>query len=198
MTKHNSIGKFDSDHETWKSYTEHLILYFAANDMESESKQHAIFLSMCGPATYQLIRNILAPVKPTEHLFTELVEQHRNPKLSVIVQRYNFNNKMKQPAETIAAYTAELCKITEHCSFGDTLDDMLRDRIVCRINDIVLQRQLLAEPDLTYQTAFKMVQAWETAESNSRELQKPQGSNLPVHRVSRVTLKQASHSDSFY
>ena len=129
---------------------------------------------------------------------TELVEQHRNPKLSVIVQRYNFNNKMKQPAETIAAYTAELCKITEHCSFGDTLDDMLRDCIVCRINDIVLQRQLLAEPDLTYQTALKMVQAWETAESNSRELQKPQGSNLPVHRVSRVTLKQASHSDSFY
>ena len=139
MAKHGSIGEFDSDRETWKSYTERLIQYFAANDVESASKQRAIFLSVCGPATYQLIRNILAPVKPTEHLFAELVtlvEQHRNPKPSVIVQRFNFNTRMKQPGETIAAYTAELRKIAEHCSFGDSLDDILRDRIVCGINDM--------------------------------------------------------------
>ena len=125
MAKHGSISKFDSDLETWKSYTERLIQYFASNDVESASEQHAIFLSVCRPATYQLIRNILAPVKPTKHLFTKLVtlvEQHRNPKPSVIVQRFNFNTRIKQPGETIATYTAELCKIAEHCSFGDSLD----------------------------------------------------------------------------
>ena len=35
MVKHGSIGKFDGDCETWKSYMKWLIQYFAANDAES-------------------------------------------------------------------------------------------------------------------------------------------------------------------
>ena len=38
----------------------------------------------------------------------------------------------------------------------------------------------------SYQTAFKMLQAWETADSNSKDLQKPQGSNVTVNRVVRT------------
>ena len=190
MATHGTIGEFDSDRETWKSYTERLVQYFAANDVDSAEKKRAILLSVCGPATYQLIRNILAPVKPTERSFTDLVdlvEQHKNPKPSVIVQRYNFNTRRQQPGESIAAYTAELRKIAEHCSFGDTLEVMLRDRIVCGINDTGRQRRLLAEPDLTFQSAFKMVQAWETAESNAKDLQKPQqGASVTVNRVVRT------------
>ena len=114
---HGFIGEFDGDSETWKSYTERLTQYFIANNVKSADKQCAIFLSVCGPTTYQLIRNIAAPVKPTEHLFhwlVELVEKHWNPKLSVIVSRYNFNTIMKQPGESIADYAAELHKIGEH------------------------------------------------------------------------------------
>ena len=159
MTLHGSIGEFDGDRETWKSYTERLTQYFTANDVKSADKQRAIFLSVCGPTTYQLIRNILAPVKPTDRSLAqlvELVEKHRNPKPSVIVSRYNFNTRMKQPGESIADYTAELRKIAEHCSYGDTLEDMLRDRIVCGISDPQLQRRLLAESALTYKTAFEI------------------------------------------
>ena len=79
--------------------------------MESADKNRAILLSVCGPTTYQLIRNILAPVKPTERTFAQLVEvveQHRNPKPSVIAQRYNFNTRKQQPGDSISAYTAEL------------------------------------------------------------------------------------------
>ena len=98
MALPGSIGEFDDDRETWKSYTEHLTQYFTANNVKSADKQRAIFLSVCGPTTYQLIRNILAPVKPTERSFkqlVELVEKHRNPKPSIIVSRYNFNTRMK-------------------------------------------------------------------------------------------------------
>ena len=44
----------------------------------------------------------------------------------------------------------------------------------------------MAEPELSYQTAFKMVQAWETADSNSKDLQKPQGSNVTINSVVRT------------
>ena len=148
MAKHGSIGEFDSDRKTWKSYTEHLTQYLTANDVESADKKHAILLSVCGPTTYQFIRNILAPVKPTERTFAqlvELVEHHQNPKPSVIVRRYNFNSRMKQPGESIADYTVEFHKIAEDCAFGETLEDMLMDCIVCGICEPQLQRRLLAD-----------------------------------------------------
>ena len=90
MATHSTIGEFDGDRESRKSYTERLVQYFAVNDVVSADKKHAILLSVCGPTMYQLI--ILAPVKPTEHTLAQLVkivEQHRNPKPSVIVQKYN-------------------------------------------------------------------------------------------------------------
>ena len=42
-------------------YAECLEKYFLANDVEAGDKQRAILLSVCGPATYQLIRNLAAP-----------------------------------------------------------------------------------------------------------------------------------------
>ena len=101
------------------------------------------------------------------------MEQHRNPKPSVVIQRYNFNTRKQQPRESIAGYTAKLHNIAEQSSFGDTLEVMLRDYIVCRINDTGRWQQLLAEPDLTFKAAFKMVQAWETPEFNAKDLQRP-------------------------
>ena len=62
---------------------------------------------------------------------------------------------------------------------------MLRDRIVCGISDPQLQRRLLAEADLTYKTAFEIAQSWETAGTNTKDLQKSLGSNSTVNRVGR-------------
>ena len=50
-------------------------------------KKRAILLSSCGVDTYQLIRNLVVPEKPTERTFdqlVELVQRHHNPRLSVI------------------------------------------------------------------------------------------------------------------
>ena len=50
---------------------------------------------------------------------------------------------------------------------------MLRDRIVCGINDPRIQCRLLAERELTYQSAFELVQSMETANQNTNDLQAP-------------------------
>ena len=46
-------------------------------------------------------------------------------------------------------FLAELRHLSEHCEFGITLDEMLRDRLVCVVRYIRIQRRLLAEPKLT-------------------------------------------------
>ena len=62
-----------------------------------------------------------------------------------------------------ATFVAELRSLAEFCNFGGTLEVMIRDRIVCGINDTAVQKRLLAEPGLTYAKAVEIAQGAETA-----------------------------------
>ena len=105
-----------------------------------------------GAKTYKLVRSLVAPEDPKDKSYEDLaklLQDHFMPKPSAIVQRFRFNARSQQPGETIAMFLAELRHLSEHCEFGITLDEMLRDRLVCGVRDIRIQRRLLAEPKLT-------------------------------------------------
>ena len=61
---------------------------------------------------------------------------------------------------------------------------MLRDWIVCGIEDQKIQRRLLAEPELTFDKAFELALASKSADKNAKDLQPaakvPQD---PVHKI---------------
>ena len=61
-------------------------------------------------------------------------------------------------------FVAGLRRLSEHCQFGTTLEDMLRDRLVCGINDDRIQRRLLAERELSFEKAVEI--AFEMASKN--------------------------------
>ena len=175
---HGSISSFNSSQEDWLSYTECLQQYFTANDIKddegSAAKKRAILLSVCGAETFHLIKSLLAPVKPETKSFqeiVELVEKHHNPEPSATVQRYKFHCRCRQPGETVSQYVAGLRRIAEHCKFGDYLESVLCDRLVCGIQDSRIQRRLLGEPDLTFARAFTLAQSLESADRDTKALQ---------------------------
>jgi hypothetical protein len=59
-----------------------------------------------------------------------------------------------------------------HCQFGSTLNDAVRDRLVCGLSDQHLQRRLLVEADLTFDRAKALAIAAETAARDAEELRK--------------------------
>ena len=71
------------------------------------------------------------------------------------------------------------------------LEKMLRDRLVCGVNDERIQRRLLAESQLEFKKAIELATAMETADKNTRDLQNgnPSASENPkeqaVNRVSK-------------
>ena len=120
--------KLDGD---WIEYVERLEHFFLANGIEEEERQRSILLSVCGAKTYKLIRNLATPRKPGDLSFKELVtlvQEHHNPKPSVIVQRFKFHTHSRKEGVSVAAFVAELRQLSEYCEFGPVLDDMLRDR----------------------------------------------------------------------
>ena len=121
----------------------------------------------------------MAARKLTESTFEELVKLvpgHYQPSPSVIVQRFKFNLCAQQQGESVATFVSELRRLSEHCKFGETLEERLRDRIVCRIANNQLQRRLLKK-------VLELAQAQESANQGSQQLQQQQHSLTPVNKI---------------
>ena len=171
-----TFGKIDefTDSDNWTQYIERLNYYFQANDITDGTKKRNILLTVCGSKIYGLIRNLLSPAKPDTKSYdqiSKLVEKHLNPKPSVVVRRFRFYNKMRGNGQSVADFVAELRQLSEDCEFGDTLETMLRDRLVCGIADTQIQKRLLQEKELDFKKAFDVAQAMEAAARNTADLQ---------------------------
>ena len=59
----------------------------------------------------------------------------------------------------MAVYVAALRKLAEHCEYKDTLNDMLRDHLVCGMYDKRVQQRFFQEAKLTYEQALSMALA---------------------------------------
>ena len=167
------IGSFNPTVEDWTAYAERIEHYFLANGITDATKKRSILLTVCGPTTYQLIRDLLPLVNPTEKTFAQLVavvKEHQYPSPSVILRRYTFFTRRQQPDESISNFVAQLRKLAHHCEFGATLDDMLRDRLVCGYRDRRLKFKLLSDPELTLKIALEAAKADETAERGTKDL----------------------------
>ena len=202
---HGTDGVFDPALEEWSEYTKRLVHYFMANDIVSDVKKRAIFLTVVGPTAYCLLKTLASLKKLDEFAFSELVElakSHYNPKPSPIVKWFEFNSRCQKEGESIGTYVAELHKIAEHSQFGAVLNDMLRDRLVCGTVHKAIQRGLLVEPSLTFEKAIEMALAAEAADKDSLRLtgtttkdkdqttpdQAPPASLTPVNKQSRFDI----------
>ena len=65
--------------------------------------------------------------------------------MSETAQRLRFNSQFHQPEESVSIFMLELRSLAEFCNFGTALEDMLRDHLVCDINDSTVQQKLLSE-----------------------------------------------------
>lgn len=157
--------------------------------MTAEAKKRAVLLSVCGAETYRLIRNLVAPAKPTSKSFEQLVKlvhTHLNPKPAVMVELFKFHTCVRREGERVATFVVTLRQLTQYCEFGETLEDMLRDRLVCGINEACLQRRLLAKADLTFEKALTLATAWELAERNAKHLQPSIGDKDTIHALGQA------------
>ena len=115
---HRQIGLYNADKEKWENYSKTLEYYFAGNAVDDDGWKKAILLTVCGMQTFWLIRTLAAPTPLTEKSNTEvrrLLNDHFNLKPAIILQRFRFNNRVRQPAETVATFMAVLRQIAEDC-----------------------------------------------------------------------------------
>ena len=181
ITTFGKIIEFNSTREDWPQYEERLSHLFTANGIDNGDKKHTVFLLVTRAATYmyKLLCSLVPPGELGEKTYAELVAalvSHFNPTPSPIVQRFKFHSHSCEPGESVVVFVSQLHALSEHYNFNDSLEDMLRDRIVCSINVNTIQRRLSAERELSFKKAMEVAQSMETVSRGVKERLKPSSS----------------------
>ena len=143
----------DAAKEKWSAYTERFEHYTYANgiDTKDEKKLVSVFLAIVGSSTYDLLRNLVAPKKPAEYKFKELVDvlqRHFEPAPLIIAERFHFHKR-------------------DQHNFAEFLEQALRDRFVCGLKNSAIQKKLLTEKKLSWQGAVDKTKAMESADKQA-------------------------------
>ena len=127
-------------------------------------------------------------------MMTRKLTEHFCPTPSPIVQHFKFNICIRILKENITQYVICLWELIQYYDFGDTLNDMLGERLVSGVNNEQLQRRLLSEPQSTFKKALEISQTFETAARDARDLQKLPRSVVPIHAITQKT----SHLECYH
>ncbi|CAG9820407.1 unnamed protein product [Phaedon cochleariae] len=120
-----------------------------------DTKKIAVFLSICGSATFERAHSLALPTEVEDLTSKDVMEKlnaHFYPKKSEMVGRFRFHRREQGPDETISSYI---------------------DRLVCGVKDETLQRRLLDESCQTFGNAEKIALAHKAAVRNVLELIEP-------------------------
>ena len=156
--------------DDWEDYTDRLKQYLVENKMDTDEdaeRRRAVLLTVCGAPTYSLIKYLLAPAKPSDKSYEELVnlvKRHYHPKPGQIVSRYKVYTHHRQDGQSVSEFVADLRRLAELCEFIDKLEEMLRDFFIIGIIDSILQK-LLPESDPNLAKLMEIAPAYvQTAE----------------------------------
>ncbi|XP_057369629.1 uncharacterized protein K02A2.6-like [Daphnia carinata] len=181
------ISEFDSSKVSWSVYEERMDQYFSANKITEEEDKKAVFITVIGDDTYTLLRDLLSPDLPSTKTFDELrtkLREHLSPKPLVIAERFRFNNRVQKSDESASQFLAALRHLSRTCEFGPFLDDALRDRFVCGLQNESTKQKLISTDRLTSATALTTAVADESVRKDVSELRLPDSSVTPgVNRL---------------
>lgn len=107
--------------------------------------------------------------------------------LSISVQ---FNRCIQK--ESIDDFITDLHKLVKYCNYGNTREEMIRDRLVVGVRDMRLSEKMQLQDNLDYKKTLEMARSYETVLWQNRELHKNKmASATIINRVQTKGKKQA-------
>ena len=178
----------------WQEYVERFEFSCFAQGITEDERKKALLLASVGQDAYANIKSVLSPLSPLNVAYKDLLEKLSAqfvPKRSVILNRFKFNQLVQEHDQSAADFIGSIKKLAGTCDFGQSRDSLMRDRLVCGIRDIALQKRLLAEEDkLTFAEAEKLALAAESVSRDVSQLAAGRAGAVPepepVHRTDQL------------
>jgi hypothetical protein len=188
-----SLEQYDPEKQDFKDYSERLEQFLIVNQVEAEMKV-PMLITLIGPETYNVLRNLVSPDKPSTKKYDELLQaltQHYVVKKSAVAGRYEFYACRQIEGQSVNEFVVEIKKRAAFCNFGTFLNEALRDRLVCGLAREQLVKKLLTIGDsLSFDEAVKVAIAYESAEKEMKKMQPEMGVHLVHKQVGRAPLRR--------
>ena len=117
----------------FEAYAEQLEFFFVANGVTDSKQKKAVLSTNLPTETYQLAKDLVAPILLREDSLTydrivERLQKQLKPQKSALVARYEFDNRARNAGETVSQYVAVLKHLATDCKFNDAMRlERLRD-----------------------------------------------------------------------
>lgn len=169
-----SIEHFNAEKQDFRDYSERMEQFFIVNQVK-EAMKVPMLITLIGPETYNILKNLVSPDSPATKTYVELIEsltKHYVVKKSAVAGRYEFYKCNQKEQQSVNDYVVEIKRKAAPCKFGTFLNEALRDRLVCGLSREQLIKKLLTVGDsLSFEEAVKIATAYETAESETKNIQ---------------------------
>ena len=99
------------------------------------------------------------------------------------MERHKFNTRNQKAGEAIESYVSDLRIKAKSSNLGELYEELIRDRLVCGINNDHLRKVLLRDSDLTLAKAISICQIHKVTEMHNKTLASPQQSATNVDVV---------------
>lgn len=188
----NSLSLEGNLAENWKTWIQKLELYLVASGISEKSQKVrcATFLHVAGDEAIK-VYNTMEFGEDEEEDIEVLKERFRvycEPRKNITYLRHMFFTRAQGRNESIDAYVTDLKNKAKDCEFGQLSDSLIRDRVVCGVDNAQVRARLLREPDLTLTKAVDICRANEATQSHLKAL--TEESDIAVNKVAKAKLQR--------
>ncbi|XP_070567222.1 uncharacterized protein [Ptychodera flava] len=167
----------------WKRWKEELSLYVDLTMAgKEESQKCKLFLYLIGREGREIHETMKFDSEEKDRKLEDLVkafDNYCNPKKNETVERYKFFSRSQEANENLDKYVTDLKILAATCNFGSLQESLIKDRLVCGINDSRLRERLLREADLDLEKCLQICRAAELSKESIKTIEVP----TEVHAV---------------
>lgn len=123
--------------DNWVVYNSRIEQYFVAYNITDDNRKRAILLTSLSQEVYTRLMDLCFPDLPETKSFKEIGEilkETYKPVVTVYIERRKFYEAEQNEGESVANFLARLRGLTRHCKFGNSFNDVLRDKFVCGLS----------------------------------------------------------------
>ena len=109
---------------------------------KTEGTKIKLLLYMVGSKGREIYDTLPFEQHPEERSFKDVMDAFSNycdPKKNETVERYKFFSRVQEAGETLEKFITDVKILAATCNFEELNDSLIRDRIICGLNDSKLR-----------------------------------------------------------
>ena len=190
---------FDAEHvaTVFRDWKQQWIHYSRAVDLTSKSEivQVSTLLTCMGNEARRIFDTFVWENPEDQNnieTVLQMFDKHIAPLANIPFERFSFNIRNQEPGESFEKYVTQLRLLARNCEFENKIinsDEILRDRILFGMRDVVVRKKLLMKPKITLRDVLL---ACRTEELSNRHVKALHEESENVHAVN--SKKKPTHS----